>query len=242
MRDDLMERLDAFSFDVPGTVRTFAARLAEEQRWSHTFTARVVREYRRFVWLAMRAGHEVTPSPAVDAAWHLHLSYTRSYWHELCERLLGRPLHHEPSRGGAAERARFAAAYARTLASYRACFGEPPADVWPTPRLDRAAPARRRPVTILTAAIGAAPLVAAGGCMAAAGAGAIDVTLVLAVAVGAVALALWSRSRSRAAHGAQAKRRRASSGAHAPGATRNAVDGGAACGGVGFVPIPFTRG
>jgi hypothetical protein len=85
----------------------------------------------------MRAGHKVSPSPAVDAAWHEHLCHTRSYWDDLCGRVLGRPLHHEPSRGGAEEAAKHAAMYAQTLASYRRWFGEPPADVWPP--VDRAA-------------------------------------------------------------------------------------------------------
>ncbi|MEK6230809.1 MAG: hypothetical protein N2A42_03075 [Luteolibacter sp.] len=33
-------------------------------------------EYKRFVALAMLAGHPVTPSEEVDQAWHLHLVYT----------------------------------------------------------------------------------------------------------------------------------------------------------------------
>ncbi|MFN7741158.1 MAG: glycine-rich domain-containing protein [Cyanobacteriota bacterium] len=58
-------------------------------------------EYRRFLFLAMQAGHPVSPSRPVDLAWHQHLLDTRSYWQEFCPRVLGRPLHHTPSRGGA---------------------------------------------------------------------------------------------------------------------------------------------
>src|SRR5262249_47420226 len=69
---------------------------------------------------------------AVDAAWHLHLTYTRSYWQRLCGGVLGRPLHHDPSRGGPDEAARHRHMYSRTLAAYREAFGqEPPADIWP---------------------------------------------------------------------------------------------------------------
>jgi uncharacterized protein (TIGR04222 family) len=76
----------------------------------------------------------VTPSGQVDQAWHLHLTYTRAYWGEFCEQVLGRPLHHNPSRGGAAEQRRYRNDYARTLSSYRAHFGVlPPADIWPAP-------------------------------------------------------------------------------------------------------------
>ncbi|MFO1031653.1 MAG: hypothetical protein U1F60_11265 [Planctomycetota bacterium] len=133
MPDALFDRLASFRIDPPGVALPFARRLAHENGWSRAFAERAVAEYRRFVWLAMRAGHPVTPSPAVDEVWHLHLCYTRSYWDELCGRVLGRPLHHGPTLGGAAEGAKFADWYARTLASYRQHFGEPPADLWPAP-------------------------------------------------------------------------------------------------------------
>jgi hypothetical protein len=131
MPDELYLRLQAFAFDPPDVAMPFVQRLARENGWSAAHANRVVDEYRRFLWLAMRAGHPVTPSPAVDAAWHLHLCYTRSYWDELCGKVLPRPLHHEPTQGGAGEAAKFRDWYARTLASYRTAFGSPPADVWP---------------------------------------------------------------------------------------------------------------
>jgi len=132
---DLRARLQAFTPDEPGVVFPFTARLAREQGWTREHARRVVREYLRFVYLAATAGHPVTPSKSVDEAWHLHLTYTRSYWDELCGRVLMRPLHHEPTRGGAEEDAKFGDWYARTLDSYRAAFAEePPPDVWPRPR------------------------------------------------------------------------------------------------------------
>lgn len=137
----LWQQLDAFPLDEPGSSFPYSRKLARENDWSPAYALRVMREYRRFVLLAMTAGHPVSPSDAVDQAWHLHLTYTRSYWHGLCQQVLGRPLHHEPSRGGAAETAKFASWYAQTLASYRAIFGEdPPADIWP----ETAGPAPRR--------------------------------------------------------------------------------------------------
>lgn len=128
----LWERLERFDPDVPGASLTFTHRLARENGWSHAFAHRVVGEYKRFVFLAMTAGHPVTPSDEVDQAWHLHLTYTRSYWQELCGEVLRSPLHHGPTRGGPAEGQRFERQYADTLASYRRLFGaEPPRDVWP---------------------------------------------------------------------------------------------------------------
>jgi uncharacterized protein (TIGR04222 family) len=128
----LWERIAAFPLDDPGSELTFTSRLARENGWGLPYTRRVVAEYRRFLFLAMAAGHPVTPSDPVDQAWHLHLAYTLSYWDDLCRDLLGRPLHHGPSRGGAQEAAKFLDWYGRTLDSYRRLFGaDPPADVWP---------------------------------------------------------------------------------------------------------------
>lgn len=129
---DLCTRILTFPIDEGTPDLTFEHRLARENAWSADFARRVVLEYRRFVYLAMTAGHQVTPSDQVDQAWHLHLTYTRSYWERMCGELLGRPLHHGPTRGGTAEATRFDHQYEQTLAAYRKMFGEePPADIWP---------------------------------------------------------------------------------------------------------------
>jgi hypothetical protein len=131
-QQELYLRLQSYCFDAPGGAVAFAAKLACEQGWSVAKSERVLGEYRRFVFLALEAGHAVSPSRPVDLAWHQHLLDTRSYWQEFCPGVLGRPLHHTPSRGGEEERQRLGECYRRTLRSYRAFFGEaPPADLWP---------------------------------------------------------------------------------------------------------------
>jgi hypothetical protein len=143
MKDELLVRLESFELDEPAAAFPFSARLARENGWSRGFARRVVAEYKRFVWLAMRAGHPVTPSEEVDEAWHLHLCYTRSYWDRMCGEILGKPLHHGPTGGGKKEDEKFASWYAWTLESYRVHFGEePPADIWPPVTL------RFKPATI----------------------------------------------------------------------------------------------
>lgn len=128
----LLAHLDAFTIGDPAAPFGFARRLARDNRWSIAFAQRVVAEYKRFVFLAMEAGHPVTPSDEVDQAWHLHLVYTRSYWEDLCTGLLGRPLHHGPTKGGRDEDDKFEDWYARTLESYARFFEHrPPADIWP---------------------------------------------------------------------------------------------------------------
>jgi hypothetical protein len=139
----LWEQLRTFDFDGGPAAFTFRDRLARDTGWSRRHAARVIEEYRRFLLLAAAAGHPVTPSEDVDEAWHLHLTYTRSYWDDLCGRVLPAPLHHGPTRGGAREAAKFDDWYARTLASYeRLLDGAPPADIWPPPEV-RFAPGRR---------------------------------------------------------------------------------------------------
>jgi len=132
--------LETFRVDEPGAQLSFVKRLARENRWPVSYAERVFDEYKRFVFLAVAAGHRVTPSDQVDQAWHLHLAYTESYWTELCGKLLGQPLHHGPTKGGQQEDDRFFDLYARTLESYERIFGhKPPADIWPSPetRFDR---------------------------------------------------------------------------------------------------------
>jgi hypothetical protein len=122
--------LEAYEVGPPDAALSFTARLARENRWSEAFAGRVIEEYKRFAFLAVTAGHEVTPSDAVDQAWHLHLTYSRDYWQRFCPEVLGRDLHHGPTAGGGAEQARYFEQYARTLQSYEGAFGPAPRDIW----------------------------------------------------------------------------------------------------------------
>jgi hypothetical protein len=124
--------LSQYRIGSPDGTATFQDRLARENGWGLNKAARVVEEYRRFCFLAATAGHEVTPSDAVDQAWHLHLIHSRDYWERFCPDVLGQPLHHAPSAGGSGSRQRFFEAYAQTLKSYERVFGQPaPDDLWP---------------------------------------------------------------------------------------------------------------
>lgn len=131
-QDPLWLALVAYEVGPADAALSFTQRLARENGWSEAHANRVVGEYKRFCYLAMRAGHPVTPSPAVDQAWHLHLTYTRDYWERFCGEVLGKPLHHGPTEGGTEGRAKHFEQYAQTLASYEIHFGEPsPPDIWP---------------------------------------------------------------------------------------------------------------
>ncbi len=132
-RSALWAALSSMKLGRPGAEWRYEAELDERNGWSADHAARVVREYRRFLFLAATAGQEVTPSRAVDQAWHLHLEDEDHYRAELCGRILGRTLDHRTGSGGAADEARFRSQYADTLALYRETFGDPPRDIWPLP-------------------------------------------------------------------------------------------------------------
>jgi hypothetical protein len=95
------------------------------------YAQRAIAEYKKFAFLAVAVGHPVTPSDQVDQVWHLHLTYTRSYWEEFCPQILQIPLHHDPTRGGHSENQKFEDWYSQTLESYERFFGQaPPTDIW----------------------------------------------------------------------------------------------------------------
>ncbi len=134
-QEQLINRIMAFDIDEADVQMPLTSRLAREQTWTHAFSWRVVTEYKRFIVLAMIAGHPVTPSEQVDQVWHLHLLYTRSYWHYLCRDILGQELHHGPTKGGTAEGKKFFDWYRQTLESYERIFKDkPPLDIWPKPK------------------------------------------------------------------------------------------------------------
>jgi uncharacterized protein (TIGR04222 family) len=130
----LAARIEAFELDEPGVVDAFGRRLARENAWSDAYTRRVVREYKRFLVLAVTSEHVVSPSEQVDQAWHVHVLHSARY-RAFCRDVLGRPLDHGPSDGSSAEQTRISTAYEQTLSSYQQRFGEPPpSDVWPSAR------------------------------------------------------------------------------------------------------------
>jgi hypothetical protein len=130
---DLWQRIQVFEIDASGAAYPFSARLARENHWSAAAAQGAIEEYRKFVYLVCVSPLPLTPSVVVDQVWHLHLLYTRSYWTDLCVGVLGRPLHHEPTKGGREQKLRFEDQYARTCALYEAEFRcSPPAEFWPS--------------------------------------------------------------------------------------------------------------
>lgn len=89
---------------------------------------RVIEEYRKFLFLAMRAGHQVIPPGAVNDVWMMHLQNQQNYWETLGQMITERPV----AQGMDAKNfANMADAWTATLQSYERIFGtKPPMDIW----------------------------------------------------------------------------------------------------------------
>ena len=130
---DLWNRIAAFPLDDPNSLYSFSKKLTAEQHWTEDFCLRTVAEYKKFLYLALAEPDGASPSPIVDEAWHLHITYTEGYAN-FCRAIAGRFLHHHPSKGGAGEKERHEKWYARTLNNYVKHFGyAPPRDIWEVP-------------------------------------------------------------------------------------------------------------
>lgn len=106
------------------------ARLTEEESWDPDYARQAVEEYCRFIYLSRVGPGKVTPSDIIDTVWHMHITDSRAYIEDFCQRLFGEIVHHEPATGPA-DNPRHEAQFAATLALYKAEFGrDPPADIW----------------------------------------------------------------------------------------------------------------
>lgn len=159
-QQELIQKIESFEIDSAGAEGAFAERLAKEQKWTPAFTAKVIREYKRFIALAMISTREVTPSKTVDEAWHLHLIFTESYWGRLAQ-ILPKALHHHPGLGAKSDRLKYKEQFRYTLELYRTTFGvAPPSDVWGAVLPDQKGVGDRFRLWATVAAIGLIPLIA----------------------------------------------------------------------------------
>lgn len=128
----LWDKIQSFQLDNEAHDLQFTDRLARENGWTKAYALRVIEEYRKFLFLCCVSNSGITPSDAVDQAWHLHLTYTRSYWVDLCRNTLDREIHHNPTQGGKKEANKFDGMYTDMFDLYTQKFiTPPPADIWP---------------------------------------------------------------------------------------------------------------
>ena len=130
VEQNLWQKIEAFQFERPDAVLKFVDRLARENNWSKDYANRVILEYKRFIFLCCVSNKSVTPSDAVDQAWHLHLTYTKSYWIDL-KNITGKEIHHNPTEGGKSENIKFDDQYNYTKSLYEQKFKIiQPEDIW----------------------------------------------------------------------------------------------------------------
>lgn len=129
MRDPrLWQRLQRFRFDDGTGTPSFSARLGEAEGWNADYTARVIEEYRKFLYLSVVLPGVAVPGLAVESAWALHTEYERRYWDELCGQTLGAALNFIPRDEVLPT---MTPRHADTVAAYASEFGvAPPADIW----------------------------------------------------------------------------------------------------------------
>jgi hypothetical protein len=127
----LWKLISLFEFEKQPIKLTFAKRLARENDISELFAKQIIEEYKKFIFLCCVSKDQVTPSHYVDLAWHLHLTYTKSYWVDLCQNTLQREIHHSPTEGGMKENQKFESYYSKTLKLYEVYFGaKAPLGIW----------------------------------------------------------------------------------------------------------------
>lgn len=130
----LFETLTTLPLDTSGARPAFLDRLCLTSGWNRPHARRIIAEYRKYLYLCAVYNEQMAPPGDIDQVWQLHLTYTQSYWEELCMKILGRPLHHAPMVQGREARARYYVWYERAQRRYQQEFGEaPPADIWVKP-------------------------------------------------------------------------------------------------------------
>ena len=104
-------------------------KMVEQQMGANAETsARIIEEYRKFLFLAMRAGHQVIPPGTINDVWMMHMQNAQNFWENLGQMITERPV-----AGGVDAKAMgdMAAAWTATLKSYETIFGtKPPMDIW----------------------------------------------------------------------------------------------------------------
>jgi hypothetical protein len=126
--DPLWLKLNFLDLGQNAAFQPFLQMLGQQTGWPLPLVSQVMEEYRRFLFLALRAGHPVTPPAMIEKVWTLHMQMAKNYWEQLGSLIAERPV----AQGlGPASAASMAEQYQQTLASYARIFGmEPPADIW----------------------------------------------------------------------------------------------------------------
>ncbi len=128
----LWTKISSFRLDDENSSFKFSERLSRENGWTISFSKKAIEEYKKFIFLSCITNEGVTPSDQVDQVWHLHLTFTKSYWIDFCKNTLSKEIHHNPTKGGNIEEKKFDDFYTSTLILYKEKFKiDPTNSIWP---------------------------------------------------------------------------------------------------------------
>ena len=127
---DIKERVLSFNIHSNGDSSIFISKLMLEHSWTKSFTLTALSEYKKFIYLLYISKERLSPSKVIDKVWHCHLTFTHSYWNELCRDLLKKDIHHIPSSIDKICKELDTHSYERSLSHYRAEFGQPNPKIW----------------------------------------------------------------------------------------------------------------
>jgi hypothetical protein len=111
----------------PRTCASFEDNLRKRGDWTDASASRITEMYRKFLYLKALSAKPVTPSEAIDMAWHLHLQFSADY-RALCD-AVGRDIPHLTRLG----KTELEQAYETGRALFEAEFDRAPdRDLWPS--------------------------------------------------------------------------------------------------------------
>ena len=126
--DPLWLKLNFMNMNAAASMQPFLQLIAQQTGWPLATINTVMEEYRKFLFLAMRAGHPVAPPSMIEQMWTLHMHNAQNYWEALGRMVTERPV--APGFGPMTATT-LAEQYQQTLASYQRIFGAaPPMDIW----------------------------------------------------------------------------------------------------------------
>lgn len=132
------KKIENFQVSSNGDLEIFWYKLTSDNGWTLSYARGAFTEYKRFIWLAKVSQSRVVPSKVVDKVWHLHMTFTRSYWYDLCRDTLGFEFHHLPSSNTKECQQIDCEDYENTLKVYLEEFGEKPdGRYWPVRKVNK---------------------------------------------------------------------------------------------------------
>ncbi len=128
--EDIKKKILNFNIHSNGDSSIFISKLMSENGWSKNFTLQALSEYKKFIYLLYISDARLSPSVVIDKIWHCHLTFTQSYWQDLCRDILKKDIHHIPSSLNDISNQQDSLSYERTLKFYQVQFGNPNLKVW----------------------------------------------------------------------------------------------------------------